>query len=127
MNKLLDTRVLTLLFITAFPVQVSACMIAHIFKVFPVGMSGDTIISVDIDIWRNGDMIYTEGDRKSSIIFDNLMPSDLGWDTKTYITKYDKYQNPIETTGVQSASRIYGRLYMKNQSYITAMGTTCSL
>lgn len=91
-----------LIIVLSLPIHISACMFAHIYKIFPVGMSGDTIISVDIDIWRNGDMVYFEGQRKSSITFDGLMPSDMGWDIKTYITKYDKHQNPIEIKVVDS-------------------------
>ncbi len=90
-------------FIILLPVQLSACLNAHSFKIFPLGMTGDTIISVDIHMWRSDSFFLEEGEEKGNVSVNTFSSSDFKWKIKTYITKYDRYQHPIEALSVDSA------------------------
>ncbi|NDV77548.1 hypothetical protein [Dysgonomonas sp. 511] len=87
---------LLLLFLSSVAICLSAnaCLNAYLFKVFPVGMCGDTIVSVDFQIFRNmhfppaGEDINSLGD---------IYSDEMNWYIKAYITKYDRFQNPLET------------------------------
>jgi len=59
----------------------NTCLQTYQFKVFPVGMLNEQIISVDIKIYRTQD-ISTQKD-----------PSlEIGWYIETYLSTYDEYQ-----------------------------------
>ena len=74
------------------------CANAYIFKVFPVGIINDTIISIDVQIHRS-DNFY--------ILDDNGLPIEeedgyLFWILRTYISKYDKQQQLFSSEMVDS-------------------------
>lgn len=76
-----------------------ACSNAHLFKIFPIGTCGDTIISVDIRIDRG---MFVAPPTDITIIRNKSKGSDIVWIIESYITKYDELQNPIEITPVDT-------------------------
>ncbi|MDU1891808.1 MAG: hypothetical protein E6767_14065 [Dysgonomonas sp.] len=96
-------NILLFLLICILPVEADACLNAHIFKIFPVGIYNDTIVSVDIDIWRN-EMLIMDGEDsfRNSIDLATSMPSETSWRIRTYITKYDSQQKPIKSVAIDS-------------------------
>ena len=98
-------KFLLTLLLTILPYHLFGCANAHLFKIFPVGVCGDTIVSVDVDISRNtmsfaefkGNIDFESNDRVGG--FD-----EISYQIRTYISKYDKHQHLIETIPLDSTS-----------------------
>lgn len=99
-------KLLTIILFISLTAPVFSCANAYLFKVFPIGMRGDTIVSIDISIGRNMMFIFEEG-FTNSIETSSNFPSDMSWYLRSYITKYDKHQNPLEITPIDSV--IFGK------------------
>ncbi|MDU1906038.1 MAG: hypothetical protein E6772_14795 [Dysgonomonas sp.] len=104
----------------AFATNLTACYQAELYKMYPIGVSGDTIISVDMHILRYNAGFFKEEDRiTGNAINEGLRDKEefvnfeLEWIIRTYITRYDKSQNIIESIPLDSA-----RFYTENESVI---------
>lgn len=75
-----------------------ACAIASIFKVFPIGMRGDTIVSVDMKIDRGMYFSLMNEDGQEN----SRGEEDVNWIIKIYITAYDRHQKPFDIRLVDS-------------------------
>lgn len=100
-------KLLVSILLIALPTTIFACDSAYLFKVFPIGMCGDTIISIDINIFRGfNPNLKIDHTFQGSITFNNKSISETlsetKWYLKSYITKYDEKQNPIEITPIDS-------------------------
>ncbi len=85
-----------------FSVRSFACPEASLFKIFPVGIYDNQIISVDIKIQRTS--IYTAKwyyglKIKNDTLVDEMT---LAWKLKTYITQYNFAQKPLKVIDLDS-------------------------
>ncbi len=84
-----------------------ACMDAYQFKIFPVGVSKDKIITVDVKISRTmaqSDQLGSKNRLKETGKFEVM------WILNSYISSYDKHQKLISSTSLEKKNSI-GKSY----------------
>ncbi|MEN8125748.1 MAG: hypothetical protein ABFR32_11535 [Bacteroidota bacterium] len=76
-----------------------ACMNTYQFKIFPIGVYNDYIVTIDVKIYRTS--IY-EGNRKYDLNFKSkdTLGMDEMWIIETYHSVYNKNQKLISTTAL---------------------------
>lgn len=94
-------------FTLLLPLKSSACLMAHIFKIYPVGIQNDTIWTVDFHIDRNDAYPLIEDSAYLTSIGQNLTFSSSKsalrmWNIKSYITAYNEHQEVLLTKAIDS-------------------------
>lgn len=104
----------------AFSIKAKACYQAELYKIYPIGICNDTIVSVDMHILRYNAGFFKEEERITGNIIDEgfrdnerFVNEELEWIIRTYISRYDKSQNLIESIPLDSA-----RFYTENNGSI---------
>lgn len=120
------------IFSIMLPSKLYSCNNADLDKTFPIGISDDTILSLNMKIHRT-DAFSLDNTVRGNVIDeikteDNIIAYELGWSIKTYIAKYDMSHNLIESIALDSA-RFYSleegiieelrELYSRGYNYIT--------
>ena len=113
-RKLWLGLILFFVFTSAFP-----CGWAYQFKIFPVGVMGDTIVTVDVKMQRSD---YVANITDEETIKEDFY--DLQWQLKSYVTKYNSKQIPYSSVLIDSLDvkdgdyskdldRIYKQAFLK--------------
>lgn len=104
-------------FLSVFSLKIQACYQAELYKIYPIGISSDTIISIDMHILRYNAGFFKDEDRITGNAIDEgfrdneeFANFELEWIIRTYITRYDKSQNKIDSIPLDSA-----RFYTENE------------
>lgn len=92
------------------PINSWACYEAELYKIYPICESEGNILAIDMHIQRNNAGFYNKNERiEGNLINENshdieeFANYDLEWIIRTYITRYDKFQNKIESIPLDSA------------------------
>jgi hypothetical protein len=78
--------VILLLFIST---SSTTCLETYQFKIFPVGISNQQIITMDAQIHRTGGIPGWDGEK--------AIPVEISWIIKTYLSVYDEHQKLISS------------------------------
>ncbi len=95
------TKQLYILIILTFQTTFTfACLNTYQFKIFPVGISQDKIVTIDVQIRRTSEY---EGNKKLNLGLVNAKAGNYFWVLYSYISTYYKYQKlislkPFDTT-----------------------------
>lgn len=115
------------------PLNLYSCYNADLNKTFPIGISNDTILSLNMKIHRTNAISLNNAIRGNVIneikSENNIIAYELGWSINTYIAKYDLSHNLIESIALDSA-RFYSLeeesiieelsvMYSRGYNYIT--------
>ena len=74
--------------IACFPIlNVFACLDARQYKIFPVGVINDQIVTIDANLRRTHSRLPQNNE--------NIRTPDVMWIIKSYVSVYDKHQNLI--------------------------------
>ena len=90
----------------------NACLNANQFKMFPVGVSIDKIISIDFQIKRTSQV---EGNRILNLKLDSIDKNGMMWILYSYMSVYDKGQNRISIIALDT-NIVLGRNYTEDLS-----------
>ena len=94
-----------------YVLSTNACMIAYQFKMFPVGVSNNQIVSVDFKIYRSGSINLNnfKDKEKAKRLFKASKPH-VGYTIIGYVSVYNKKQNLISSSVIDTA-------YVAGKSY----------
>ncbi len=90
-----------------------ACLEAYQFKIFPVGMHNDTIVTIDIQVRRTSQVV---GNRLLDLNLDSVDEWETMWILNAFISKYDNNQNIIEKESI-------GTTYSLKNTYLDSLQT----
>lgn len=97
-----------ILFILTLQTTLSfACLNTYQFKIFPVGVSQDKIVTVDVQIRRTSQV---EGNRRLKLGFERAEEWGRMWILYSYISTYDKKQKLISLTPLDTIFSV-GKTY----------------
>ena len=99
--------------------SLQACLNTYQFKIFPIGMLADTIVTIDVQIQRTS---QAEGNRWLDLRLDSADEWTEMWIVNAFISKYDKNQNclskefiaetySLDSTYLDSLKMIYHKGY----------------
>jgi hypothetical protein len=111
----LKYRILTLLIL--YSTISIACSNTYQFKIFPIGIFQNNIVTIDVQIYRTS--IY-EGSRRYNLEFENDDSMDIMWIIKTYESVYNKKQKLISSTLLET-------VYSTNNDYTKTLLKTYTL
>ena len=95
-----------------------ACLNTYQFKMFPVGIYNDTILTVDVQIKRTSQV---EGDRRLKLGLDSIDEWSEMWIINAFISKYDKNQRIFEKERIGATYSI-GKNYLDSLQMIYLKG-----
>lgn len=94
----------------SFSIKTKACYQAELHKIYPIGIYNDAILSIDMHILRHNAGFFKDEERITGNIIDegirdkeSFTNEELEWIIRTYISRYDKSQNLVESIPLDSA------------------------
>lgn len=78
------------------------CGSAYQFKIFPVGMIKDTIVTIDVQIWRMDNPAFMKAMEEDETDKSSENISMFSWLLKSHVTKYNKNQQVLHSETLDS-------------------------
>lgn len=102
---------LIILFLFFQSISSQACLNTYQFKIFPVGMVSDTIVTVDVQIRRTS---QEEGNRWLRLDLDSADEWTEMWIIDAFVSKYDNTQHLLTKESI-------GRIYSLKETYLDSL------